>query len=192
MGVKREGVVHKLFFKGDALFAESNGERTSDKLYFEGGWERYLSKKVFTLFSAGYNRDKFSGYEYRLFSGPGIGIEFIRNKKRELRSSLALIYYRDRYSVDDRDIDEYVTGKLMTGYVWNVLENLKLRENVGYIASAERGSRFFIDSETALEVKINRRLSLGVSYLIDYQNEPPSSDLEKTDTTFLTNLILDF
>ena len=192
LGLEREGKIHNFLFRGDALFAESDGEKTSDKIYFEGGWERFLSKKVFTLLSGGFSRDKFSGYEYRLFSGPGVGVEFVKNEKRELRGFFSLVYYRDKFSIGGRDTDDYFTGKLATSYSWNISENLKLGENLSYLASVERSGRYFIDSETALEVKINRFLSLGVGYLIDYQNDPPSTDLKKTDTMFLTNLILDF
>jgi putative salt-induced outer membrane protein len=72
------------------------------------------------------------------------------------------------------------------------LENLRFRENADYLVSFEDTDKYFINSETALEVKISEDFSLGVSYITAYQNQLPSPELKHTDTTFLSSLIIDF
>ncbi|GBE36028.1 hypothetical protein BMS3Bbin07_00165 [bacterium BMS3Bbin07] len=85
-----------------------------------------------------------------------------------------------------------MTGKVTLKYEWEILENLKFKEKLDYSVSFKNTDNFFIDSATSVEAKINRALSLGLSYVVKYQNLLPSPEIKHTDTTFLTTLIIDF
>ena len=53
----------------------------------------------------------------------------------------------------------------------------------------EDNKKYFVVSDSAIEVKMTQNLSLGVSYNMDYTNK---TEKEKLDTKFLTSLIVDF
>ena len=190
--IKREGYVNRYFLDGSALRAESDGEETSNKFLLEGRWERVFTERFFGLLTGGFSRDTFSGYDYRVFGGPGIGYDFIKTDQHIVKGLLSFIYYYDEFSVSDKGTDDYLAGKATLKYEGKIRENLTFKETFNYFASFEDTDRFFVDSDTSMEVKINSTLSLGVSFLINYQNELPSPDLQHTDTTFLTKLIVDF
>jgi putative salt-induced outer membrane protein len=190
--IKREGYVNRYFLDGSALRAESDGEETSNKFLLEGRWERVFTERFFGLLTGGFSRDTFSGYDYRVFGGPGIGYDLIKTEEHTMQGLVSFLYYYDEFSVSNRSSDDYIAGKATFKYKRKIQENLTFKETVDYFVSFEDTDRFFVDSDTSMEVKINSALSLGVSFLINYQNELPSPDLQHTDTTFLTKLIVDF
>jgi putative salt-induced outer membrane protein len=198
--IAKEGDKNRYFLKGNALYGEENDEETKNKLSLSTRWERIFSKRLFGFLSANYKEDKFSGYDYSVGGGPGLGYDIVKSEKHNLKGLISSPYYYDRFS-DPPDSkarsDSYLSGKAEVDYTWQILENLTFDQTVDFLISfedneKENKEKFFIDSETALKVKINKNISLGVSYLIDYQNLPPSHVKKHTDTTFLTSLIIDF
>jgi putative salt-induced outer membrane protein len=189
---KKEDIKNRYFSTAKALYAKEDGRETSNQSSIDGRWERVLSERLFGLLTSGFSMDKFSGYEYRLYAGPGLGYDLIKTDQHVLQSLLSLIYSYDEFSVGDVRSNSYLTGKLTLKYEWKILENLKLKEKLDYSVSFKDTNNFFIDSATAVETKINSSLSLGVSYVVNYQNLLPSPEIKHTDTTFLTTLIIDF
>jgi putative salt-induced outer membrane protein len=189
---RREGEVYRHIFKGNLLRAEDKGEETANKWLLEGRSERVLKEELFTFFTASYLQDKFSGYDYRMGAGPGLGYDFIKTKEHELKGLISFLYSRDKFSEADMETDSYIAGKAGISYVRHILENLSFKEDADYLVSFEDIDTYFINSETALEVKVNGYVSLGVSYSIAYQNKPPFPGIERTDQTFFTSLIIDF
>ncbi|MGA1864433.1 MAG: YdiY family protein [bacterium] len=206
LDIAREEEINRYFFKGNALFGQENDQETKNKWSLSTRWERILTKRLFEFLSANYIDDKFSGYDYRVGGGPGLGYDVVRTEDHYLKGLISLLYYYDRFYYDpssgppdpNKTIEEdYLSGKAQIDYTWQILENLTFDQTVDYLISFEDikdegNKKYFIDSETALKAKVNEHISLGVSYIIAYQNLPPS-DIEKhTDTTFLTSLIIDF
>lgn len=192
LGISKLDDVNRYYLNGSILQAESDGEETSNKVSLNGRWERTFSERFFGLLSAGYSRDKFSGFDYRVFGGPGIGYDLIKTDIHKLQWLLSLLYYHDKFSVGDEGSDSYQTGKVSAKYEWQIQENVKLKETLDYFVSLKDTAKSFVDSETSVEVKVNQSISIGVSYTINYQNKPPSPDLKNSDVTFLTKLIFDF
>ncbi len=102
------------------------------------------------------------------------------------------LYNYDSFSKGTQNSDSYATGKAAVYYLWQILDNLRFKEDADYLISFENGDKYFINSETAIEVKIKGNVSLGVSYVVNYQNMLPSPELKHTDTTFRTSLVIDF
>lgn len=187
----REGRVHKLFFKGQYIFGKNSGREAANKLALDGRWAAALNERFSGILSVGYGRDKFSGYRYRVFIGPGLGYFPIQEEKRCLQLSLALNYYHDRFSAGERQEQRSLTGKTLAKFEWRPRGNFRFSENLGYFHAFNEAGRYFVESETVVEARINRTFSIGVSYKYNYQNRPPAPEIEKIDTIFLTSLIID-
>ena len=188
--LKRDGKVNRFFLKNSALYATQDDKETANKLDLNGRWERLMTERAFGFLTAGYERDKFSGYEYKWNAGPGFGYDLLKTHTHELKGLLSTLYYYNRIKEDG--IDNYATLKAELYYRWNILENLRFKEDLNYILNLSDRDTYFINSDTSLEVKINKYLSLGVGYKVAYQNKPPSPGVKRTDTTFSTSLIIDF
>ena len=190
--VKKEGEKNRYIVRSNTLYARNNNEETASKGALEGRWERTLTERLFGFLTAKYISDKFSGYKYRVAAGPGMGYDIVRTEKHFLKGIASALYYHDRYSEGFDKTDDYAAGNAGINYEWQILENLKFKENADYLFSFDDTDKYFINSETALEVKINTYLSLGLSYIIAYQNQLPVAGTEHIDRTFLTSLIIDF
>ncbi len=183
--------IHKFFVMGQYLYGRNRGREDSNKLALDGRWEAALNERFSGIVSLGYGRDKFSGFRYRLFLGPGLGYFLVKEARRTLQLSLALNCAYDRFSVGERRDLRSLTGKALAKFDWQALDNLKLLQNLGHVVSFGEAGRYFVESETGLEARINKTFSVGFSYRLNHQNRPPAPEIRKTDTTFLTTLILD-
>lgn len=203
LDIAKERDKNRYFLKVNALYGEENDVETKNKWSLDTRWERIFTKRFFGFLSANYIEDKFSGYDYRVGGGPGLGYDIVKTEKHNLKGLISSLYYYDRFA-DPQDpnersdtYDSYLSGKAEIDYKWQILENLTFDQTLNYLVPFENNenednNKYFIDSETALKVKVNKHISLGVSYIIAYQNLLPSPDKKHTDTTFLTSLIIDF
>lgn len=181
--------VNRYYLHGEALFAKNDGTETSSRWLVAGRYERALTEQLFAFAEANYLKDKFAGFDSKIQFGPGVGYEFLNTDRHRLKGLGSLLYTWDNYT--DDGTDSYATGKLAGDYTWQILENLKFRQHADYQVSLEDMSVYFVNTNTGLEVKVKANVSVGLSYLINYQNQPPG-DAKNTDRTFLTSLIVDF
>ena len=187
--LKRKGNTNRLYFRNYLLYATQEGKETASRLDVNGRWERLFTERFFGFLTAGYERDRFSGYEYRINGGPGIGYDLLKTKNHELKVLLSAPYYYNK--VQNGPVDSYGTARAEVYYQWSILENLKLKQSTSYFLNLSDSKTYFLSSETSIEVRVNNHISLGVGYRLAYQNRPPEPGIKRTDTTFSTSLIID-
>ncbi|MDW7710047.1 MAG: DUF481 domain-containing protein [Deferrisomatales bacterium] len=181
--------LNRYFLRGAVLFAETDGEQTSSRWLADGRYERSLTERFFAFVEASYLKDTFAGFDSKIQLGPGVGYDILKTEAQSLKGLASLLYTWDNYT--DGTDDSYATAKLAGDYAWQILENLAFKQYVDYLVSLEDAGLYFLHSQTGLEVKVNSNISLGLSYLVAYQNDPPEG-AKNTDRTFLTSLIVDF
>ncbi len=174
----KEEKKNRYYTKANALYTKDKEEETANKWSLEMRGERTFSKKFFGFIGANYITDKFSGYDYRASIGPGLGYDIIKIEKHYLKSFLSSLYNSDKSSEGAQKSDSYLSGKAAVNYTWQFKENLKFKQSSDYLFSFKNEKKYFINSETALEAKINAKLSLGISYLINYQRLLPSDEID--------------
>ncbi|GAB4279564.1 MAG: hypothetical protein Kow0092_35330 [Deferrisomatales bacterium] len=180
---------NRYFAGATALFGKTDGEKTASRWTLGGRYERTITDRLFGFVEANSLRDTFSGYDARINLGPGVGYEFLKYEGLYLKGLASGLYAYDNFS--EGGSDSYASGKLAADFWWQILENLKLTQKASYLVSFDDTQVSFFDSETGLEVQVNSHVALGVGYVVNYQNEPPG-DAKKTDTRFLTSLIVTY
>ena len=189
-----KGEIHanRLFFHADMMYQSRDGEESANKSNLKARYERKFAERLFLLFESRYQRDKFSGYEYRISSGPGIGFDIYDRKRFSLKTYGSTIYHYDRYSKGDIFADNYLAMQFNLDAESQLQDNLKVQNAFNYVVSTQEAEKYQITNESALGVKVNSLLSVGLSYKMEYNNKPPSQNLEKVNTTFLSSLVFDF
>lgn len=189
-----KGEIHanRLFFNADMVFQSKDGEESANKSNIKARYERKFAKRLFLLFESKYQRDKYSGYEYRLTSGPGIGYDLFDREKLKLKTYGSFNYHYDSYSQGQDEADSYTAMQLNVDAESQLQDNLKIMNDFYYVFSTKEQEKYQVTNESGLSVKINSMISMGLSYMIQYDNEPPLATLEKVNTTFLSTLIFDF
>jgi putative salt-induced outer membrane protein len=172
--------------------SESDKNETANKLLLEARWERVIDDGFFAFVGASYLSDRLSGYDYRLNAGPGLGYETTIAEAHKLKFMLGALASYDRFSKGPVADELYASGNAALEYEWKVTDSLRFREAASYRQSLACGDRFFVTSDTGLLVKINDHFGLGVSYKVEYQNDPPAPDIKRVDTVILTSLAVDY
>lgn len=180
---------HDLRLHLDAYRSTDKGKTSKNKWSSELNYDYSLSTVSSLNYLIGYKEDRFSGFDYQFYTGPGLGTKLMDTPEHKLTTQVNILYGKDK--PDNLPSDSYFSGKMGAIYRWQVLENLKFIQEATYRINLEATKYNFFYSKTAVENKINSTLSMGVSYKIDYVNTPPPPSV-RTDRTFLVSLIIDY
>lgn len=186
---KKKWQRHSLELEADAQLAKNNDEESTNRFTSEIDYGYEYSKVLTYGYIAGYKRDKFSGYDYQLFSGPMMEYKAISTPKTNFDLEFALLYAKDK--LETKDSDSYVAYRFRGIYTHKIIETLKFEEDFSFRGSFEDANNYFIVSKTSLINKITDIISAGVTYRVDHANIVPL-DRVKTDRTFMINLIFDY
>ena len=206
-------------YKGSLLFdgqyADDKGIESKNKFFVELVYDYTFTDRLAFNYLFGYKSDKFSAFDYQLYTGPGIKYKAIVSDAHNLSLEVSALYSLDEYSqVDYADAaktvpidypnaaniptlasdpslsDDYIGYRAKAVYKWQILNNLAFAQELSYRSSLEYANKYFVYSKSGFISKISDIFSAGISYKLDYVNEP--GDKEPTDTTLTANLIVDY
>jgi len=198
----------------DALYGDDNGVETRNKILGELNYDYQFSSYFAFNYLVGYKNDKFSGYEYQFYTGPGIKYIALDSKVHSLNFQANALYSLDEtmdkyidtngdeivYPYPDGtegaekivgESNDYTGFSAKANYAWQIMENLKFLQEASYRGDFDDSENYFAFSKTALETKISDMFSMGISYKVDYTNLAPEGN-EYSDRTFMTSLIIDY
>jgi len=188
--IDREETKNKFLLKGSGLYSKTDDKESAERLNVTARWERLFTERFFSYLNFGFKTDKFSGYEYRLSGGPGIGYYLIKDEEKELKLLSSILFYKDRKYIEPFEEDSYTSSETELSLKIKLRDNVLFKHLTNYSISLNDYSKQFITSEVSLEVTVNNYISLGVGYQIYYQTKTPDPSIKKLDTTFLTSLII--
>jgi putative salt-induced outer membrane protein len=197
----------------DGQYAENNNVESKNKFVTELNYEYVLTHRLSFTYLAGYRDDKFSSFDYQIYTGPGAKYLVFKDDVHNLTVDGSLLYAKDSiarvnfdidgnpimypnpgniptYSTEPSYIEQYAAYRLKALYERQLLDNLKFGQELSYRSSFKDQGNFFIYSKSALTSRLSALFSAGLSYKIDYVNKP--GDAERTDTTLTANLIMDY
>jgi putative salt-induced outer membrane protein len=198
----------------DVLYGDDEGVETRNKVLGELNYDYQFAEHFAFNYLAGYKNDKFSGYEYQFYTGPGIKYIALDSKAHQLNFQANVLYSLDEtmdkyYDGNGDEIvypypngtdgavktagdsNDYTGFSAKANYAWQIMENLKFVQEASYRSDFDDTENYFAFSKTALETKISDMFSMGISYKVDYTNLAPAGN-EYSDRTFMTSLIIDY
>jgi len=206
---KHEGKIHL-----DGQYADDSGVETKNKYLVELNYNYSFTERLAFDYLIGYKADKFSGFDYQFYTGPGARYKAIMMKKHQLVLEGNILYSQDQYTDTDYDSDgniipypnpdhtpvantisgekdDYLAYRLKGVYDYKITETLTFAQELTLRGQADDLPNYFAFSKSSLNAKISAIFSAGISYKVDYANRPPV-DKKSTDTTFTLNLIADY
>jgi len=204
-------VTHLLF---DGQYASDKSDEIKNKYLIELEYDYELTDRFAFNYLLGYKQDKFSGFDYQCYTGPGAKYKVIKTDKHNLSLEANILYSVDEIedtkydsngkiieypnpddtptaSVKKGNTDEYGAARAKLVYNWQILKNLKFDQELNYRCDLGDADVYFAFSKTALNTKISDIFSAGVSYKVDYSNNPATGK-EYADRTFTANLVIDY
>lgn len=203
-----------LSFLFDAQYASDQDVETKNKFLTELEYNYELTERFAFTYLAGYKQDKFSGYVYQAYTGPGAKYAVLKTQSQNLNLEGSVLYSQDETQDTNYDatgviiaypnptniatvtstegeVQSYGSFRAKGVYEWQILENLKFDQELSYRASFEDSDNYFVFSKTALTSKLSDIFSAGISYKVDYINQAAIGK-EYADRTFTANLIIDY
>jgi putative salt-induced outer membrane protein len=173
----------------DAYKSQDDGTDSKNKWSTDLNYDYQFDPTVSFNYLIGYKKDHFSGFDYQLYTGPGMGMKVLNSDAHKLDFQANMLYSQDK--PENEPLDTYVSTKFGGIYQWKIQDNVKFIQEATYRVDLEKMNNYFVYAKTAFETKINSSLSMGVSYKIDYVNMPPPP-AGNNDRTFLVSLIIDY
>lgn len=180
---------HLFTLSFDAQYADDSNIQTKNKYLIELQYDYEFMDKLAFTYLAGFKQDKFSGYKYQAYTGPGLTYKAIEEEKHKLSLEGNLLYSKDK--LDNSTVRNYTSIRTKGIYKWQILDNLKFSQELSHRVETEDTKNYFVFSKTALTSKISDMFSFGINYKIDYVNTPPVST-KHNDRTLTANLIVDY
>ncbi|MEO1136505.1 MAG: DUF481 domain-containing protein [Pseudomonadota bacterium] len=146
-----------------------------------------FGERTFAYGRFAYDEDEFSGFDYRLFAGAGLGHFFVKSDAVKWKLEGGPGY---RYSpIDDtREVEQNFAVFAASELDWVIREGVTLEQDVNVTWSSPTTT---LQSVTALTTKIWGDLSTGLSFEYRFETDPPEGR-ENTDTIAKASLIYGF
>lgn len=188
-------------FKLDTLYKRDRNEETgdeevsADRIFVSGQGNYKLNVKNESFFIYGdYERDKFSGLEFKSTIATGYGNRIYQGSKNKVDIDVGPGLYRSVADQDaDTEEDETKTGYLLRlALQWErtVSARTRFNQDVSYEQSLS-GLNSRLKSETSLISKIMGDVSLKFTYMYRY-NSKPEEDKLKYDSELSATFVYSF
>ncbi len=181
---------HMFSLTVDAQYATTDDVENKNKYTVELNYDYSVTPKLAFGYLVGFKQDRFSSYDYQLYTGPAAKYTAIKSEGQNLNFEANILYAKDKFKVS-KETNEYTAYRLAAFYDKQLLKDLKFFQELSYRADFSDSENFFAYSKTSLTSKISDILSAGLSYKVDYVNTPAPGK-EYTDRTFTANLIIDY
>ncbi len=192
---------HLFTFSADGQYAEDRGKQSKNKFLLEAEYAYSLTDRLSATYLLGYKQDRFSGFGYQAYTGPGLRYLTFKTDTQRLDLEGNILYSEDEVEYplyflnpnqsNPTEKDSYASYRAKALYSWQALSNLKFEQELSYRGSFEKADNYFVFSQSTLSSKISDMFSAGIGYTVDYTNSPPTSK-EYTDRTFTAKLMMDY
>ncbi|ORM67454.1 DUF481 domain-containing protein [Pantoea rwandensis] len=163
---------------GNAANNSSNDERSSET-YSLGGRTRYNMNSADYLFGqASWLSDRFNGYDSRDVATAGYGRQILNGPVHSLRAEFGPGVRYDDFHAGGHETKALGYGAV--SYQWQLTDTTKFIQGVSVLSSF--GDDTTVNSETGLQVAINSHFALKLAYNVTWNNNPPESAPDRTDT----------
>lgn len=171
-------------------YGTENNVESKNKFLGELLYDYKLSELLSLNYLVGYKDDKFSGFDYQFYTGPGAKYVAIKTDFNDLKIDGNLLYSKDK--IHKEPVNTYLGYRVKGVYNMQMLENLKFHQTLSFRSEFSDIQNYFFYSKTAFTTKLSDVFSAGIAYHIDYTNEPAFSGKTSTDKMFTFNLIADY
>jgi putative salt-induced outer membrane protein len=171
-----------------AIKSAESGESTAERYNADGKVEYDFTEKNYVFDEAQYTKDLFGGIRQRISDTVGYGRRILNSPTQSLDLQVGAGVRHETTQKPElkRTTDPIGTGQL--DYHWQITKNSEFSET----AKTEGGeSNVFMESVTALKLRIYQNFFAQFSYTVDHNTQVPAG-LKKTDTYTAISLSYEF
>ncbi len=182
---------YKNELSGRILYGESRGRKIIERVNLKNR-SQIERNSIFYFWDITFHRDPFRLYKQRYATGPGVGKLWKRGDKLKLSTTLYLYYYYENLSKHQPSRRKYLMYNVGQELSYRVFENLSIIYKLSFSQSNRESGDYFLNTSVKVVNRLSKSISLEILYRISYQNKPVEAGIKKTDTFFITSIVLNF
>lgn len=188
---KGEKKIEKNIYKTNInwYYSEENSVETKNKLTVNITYEYELNKKINLNYMAQYEDDKFSSFNYKFFTGPGVIYKAVKNQIQELKLGVSLLYEKDKPNTG-KSID-YMAVMGTEEYKYKITKTVHCAQDFSIRTEVENTDNYNATANFGITNKFNKYFSASVKYKIDYTNKVLPG-IKNTDRVFTAGLTINY
>lgn len=190
--LKKQWTQSSLLLHGMTLSSSQAGKEIASRTDAGMKGERKISGRFFASLGATYEKNRFAGFEYRIQVGPGLGMDAIKNSTHTLNATFSTVIFWEKTTAQNAEAQRFFSVKAVVDDQWKINAHVTLKNKAEFFTPLRDSDKYFINWNASLEAALNKVLSLGMGYTLNYQNKVHNPQLKKTDTALLTSLIANF
>ncbi len=185
--VKRSSVFFTHNIKTGIDYASADGARTQQRWHADYQLDTTISDKTYAYARFAYEEDAFSGFDYRLFGGGGLG-HYINQSEPFSWKLEGGPGYRFSPIDDNREIESEIALYTETEIDWLIRKGVLFEQSLNGTWTAPTST---ITSLTALSTSLTDTLSTALSFHVRYETNPPA-DRVNVDKLFKASVKFGF
>jgi putative salt-induced outer membrane protein YdiY len=171
-------------------YAEEDDEINTRNTYGAFKYDYFFTLKTFGYLSVEMLKDEFKDLNLRTIIGPGAGYQFWDEEKTALGLEGGIAYFNeDREEGED---DHWITGRLAGNFRYRLLDRIEFSEKLVFYPSLENFGKYTLRNEASLSTPIVFGWALNLSNIIDYDSDPDTEGVKKTDSYWILGLLYEF
>lgn len=184
--------VHGTWFKERTAYSAwatansaSDSEKTTAEKYQLGGRTRYnMDERNYLFGQLRWQSDRFAGYRSRTTLAAGYGRQVWTGSPHTLSYEIGPGVRHDDYKEGGSDTRMIAYGSL--NYAYQISDTARFTQRLGVQYASNNTTT---NSESALNVDLNKDFTLRVAYSVEHNSNPPKSAEHRTDTTTTLSLV---
>lgn len=178
-------LVHNVTAYAD--IAEANGTTNQKRWGASYQLDYKISERMYTYGRFSYDEDEFSGFDYRLFAGAGLGYFVAKSEPFTWKLEGGPGF---RYSPIDltREVEEEIAIYAASEVDWRIREGVTFEQD--FFTTWTSPTTTF-QSITSLTTNLTESISTALSFEYRYETDPPL-DRENTDTVARASVVYGF
>jgi putative salt-induced outer membrane protein len=174
-------------FDAEADFAQDNGRRTRQR--FEAGAETNydISERAYALGFVDFEHNRFSGFDYRISEGAGLGYRIVDTDRLFLSVEAGPGARHSRIK-STGTLQTELVGRISGEFSWQITDSTEFTQSLAALIGQETTS---LSSRSALSIAINDSWKARLGYRVDHETNPPAG-AKSTDTRTDVSLVYEF
>lgn len=180
-------LVGKDLWTVNAHYLRNTDHDVETALFWDGGlrYDRVLNDYFSVFIGYKSEADPYAGYVQR--DSVDLGAKYYLTKKEDFYWTAEAGYrYSKTHTYGDNKYESFL--RLYTEAQQNMSKTSYAKIWVEYLPNITHSQGYLTNAEASISAVLTELLSLKISYLVKYQNEPPPG-YQRTDSIFLTTLV---
>lgn len=189
--VRDPGTRHILRLTGLYLRSDQKGLKTADRLRLGFRDEMTRTDRAFLYFDLGYVRDAFKEIDYLINPQAGVGWKIVKTDRVILGfdGGAGVVWENNTFASETRRSGSVNAGQQ---FELRLSEGSRIVQHFAGLWKMENFEDALYHFSVALASRLTQRIELKVEFVDDYKNIPPTPEIRKNDTAFLTSVLFNF